>query len=305
MNRDLKVIYGVWIFVIASSILLLPLISSALTDNIISYYKFDEQDTTGSGTIYDALFINNGTNTGADNTTGKINTAYYYDGDDYIDITGVSSDNTWTFSVWVNQTAVSGVGGKVFDFQTGRITFQYYSNTWSVYSGADCSIDANQYLNEWHFWAVTQDGTDVRVYKDGVNVKNCTLGGASFGGTGVIGQRYSKNTDEFIGVIDDLGFWDDIKSPAQISELYAEGAGNQYPFAPADTCTCAGAGNNWEIDMSDYCNITDACDLTTGTLSFTGTGITRLNSTIKTTNLGDPGSSGVLYIQDSCLIEVS
>jgi len=62
----------------------------------------------------------------------------------------------------------------------------------------------------------------------------------------------------------------------------------------ADTCTCPGAGNDWEIDMSDYCNITEACDLTTGTLSFTGTGITRINSTIKTTNLGDPGANGIL-----------
>ena len=71
---------------------------------------------------------------------------------------------------------------------------------------------------------------------------------------------------------------------------------------PTDTCTCAGAGNDWEINHSDYCNITDACDLTTGTLSFTGAGITRLNSTIKTTNLGDPGASGILKILSDCLI---
>ena len=73
---------------------------------------------------------------------------------------------------------------------------------------------------------------------------------------------------------------------------------------PVDTCTCAGAGNNWEIDMSDYCNITDACDLTTGTLSFTGAGRTFCNASIDTTNLGDPGASGVLEIQASCLITI-
>ena len=75
-----------------------------------------------------------------------------------------------------------------------------------------------------------------------------------------------------------------------------------YESVITDTCTCAGAGNDWEIDHSDYCNITDACDLTTGTLSFTGTGITRLNSTIKTTNLGDPGATGILKILSNCLI---
>ena len=72
-----------------------------------------------------------------------------------------------------------------------------------------------------------------------------------------------------------------------------------------DTCTCPGAGNDWEIDMSDYCNITTACDLTTGTLNFTGSGYTNCNASVDTTNLGDPGSSGILYIQDSCVITVN
>lgn len=73
----------------------------------------------------------------------------------------------------------------------------------------------------------------------------------------------------------------------------------------ADSCTCAGAGSNWEIDMSDYCNITDACDLTTGTLSFINAGITRCDARIDTTNLGDPGATGLLSILDDCRIWVS
>ncbi len=77
------------------------------------------------------------------------------------------------------------------------------------------------------------------------------------------------------------------------------------PIAPVDTCTCPGAGNNWEIDMSDFCEITEACDLTTGTLSFTGAGWAKCDAGIKTTNLGDPGATGVLYILDDCRIQVS
>ncbi len=76
-----------------------------------------------------------------------------------------------------------------------------------------------------------------------------------------------------------------------------------YSEAP-DTCTCPGLNEDWEIDMSDYCNITTDCDLGTGYLDFTGTGATRCNATINTTNLGDPGSSGVLYMQDNCMINV-
>ena len=82
----------------------------------------------------------------------------------------------------------------------------------------------------------------------------------------------------------------------RITVYYTEGA--------ADTCTCTGLNNNWEIDMSDYCNITDACDLGTGTLSFTGEGITRCDAQIDTTNLGDPGAGGSLYILDDCWINI-
>ncbi len=71
-----------------------------------------------------------------------------------------------------------------------------------------------------------------------------------------------------------------------------------------DTCSCPSLNENWEIDMSDYCNITTNCDLGTGTLNFTGIGETRCNATINTVDLGDTGSSGILYIQDNCLINI-
>ena len=48
--------------------------------NPVSYYYLDEQDTTGTGTIYDAIGVNNGINNGSTNTTGKIGTAYSFDG---------------------------------------------------------------------------------------------------------------------------------------------------------------------------------------------------------------------------------
>ena len=76
-----------------------------------------------------------------------------------------------------------------------------------------------------------------------------------------------------------------------------------YSIAP-DTCTCPGLDTDWEIDMSDYCNITENCELGIGYLNFTGTGETRCNATINTTSMGDPGANGILYIQDSCLIYI-
>ena len=53
-----------------------------------------------------------------------------------------------------------------------------------------------------------------------------------------------------------------------------------------DTCDCAGLNNNWEVDMSDYCFITDNCDLGTGTLSFINTGNFTVQAIIDTTSVG-------------------
>ena len=71
-----------------------------------------------------------------------------------------------------------------------------------------------------------------------------------------------------------------------------------------DTCDCAGLNNDWEIDHSDSCDITEGCDLGTGTLSFTGTGTTQCSAHVNTTNLGDPGDGGTLQINNACVINV-
>ena len=72
-----------------------------------------------------------------------------------------------------------------------------------------------------------------------------------------------------------------------------------------DTCTCAGLNQDWEINHVDACTISEACDLGIGTLSFIGSGTTQCDAQIKTTNLGDPGSGGILEILDNCAIYVS
>ena len=69
----------------------------------------------------------------------------------------------------------------------------------------------------------------------------------------------------------------------------------------SDTCTCAGAGSNWEIDHSDSCTISDDCDLTTGNLSFINSGTTTCNANINATEVQGL-ATGTLEIGGSCLI---
>ena len=133
--------------------------------------------------------------------------------------------------------------------------------------------------------------TGTRIYGDGIYIG----GNAWFNSTG--GYYYDcvdSNTDGFcdasFDVVGDASFYDNLP----LSDEYV----------PADTCTCAGLDTDWEIDMSDYCNITSDCNLGTGYLNFTGSGETRCNATINTTSMGDPGANGILYIQDSCIIYI-
>jgi len=109
-------------------------------------------------------------------------------------------------------------------------------------------------------------------------------------------SAYTPPEPHHVNLVFDTGYTP--PDPHHVNLIFAD-------VTPTDTCTCPGLNQDWEIDMSDYCEITSNCDLGTGTLNFTGAGETRCNATINTVNLGDPGSSGILYIQDNCLINVN
>ncbi len=72
----------------------------------------------------------------------------------------------------------------------------------------------------------------------------------------------------------------------------------------ANTCTCAGLNNNWEINMADYCVISTTCNLGTGNITFTGTGNATFNSAISFKNLEYPTSGQTLFIGSNAVIRV-
>jgi len=78
----------------------------------------------------------------------------------------------------------------------------------------------------------------------------------------------------------------------------------EIPSPPADTCTCPGINQNHIVNLTHYCNLT-SCNLGTGKLSFIDIGFANCNGTINTTDLGDPGNGGTLYIQSDCEIIIN
>ena len=125
----------------------------------------------------------------------------------------------------------------------------------------------------------------------------------------IIGNRadYSK---PFNAQIDEIGFWKRKLTLSEIQDLY-NGSATDGPIQPPvaggeeDPCDCAGLNEDWELDFGDYCNITDDCDLGTGTLKFTGdTGYIKVNATIITTGMDEIDDKGILYIQNEGLIYI-
>jgi len=81
-----------------------------------------------------------------------------------------------------------------------------------------------------------------------------------------------------------------------INITYSEGA--------SDTCTCPGDGENWEIDLSDYCVISEACNIGNGNITFTGEGNATFSTTITACLMDRPPANQILYLDSDVILNL-
>ena len=220
-------------------------------EDLIAYYELDET----TGVVVDELGTNNGTNNGATRgVAGIIIDAFDFDGNnDYVDVTGISSDNTWSVSVWVNADNLDATS-KIFDCSTGRTAFEYQTaqGGWLYYDTTYRAVGITEkFLDTWQHWVITQDGTDLEIYQNGSSIYSTTSAGKSLGGTCVLGGRYT-GADYFDGTLDEIGIWDKQLSEAEIIELYNSGMGQR----PIDTFTLENVGTLPLHELTFYANDT-------------------------------------------------
>ncbi len=293
-------------------LLCIGFVSAALTDGLISYYECDEISGTSLTDLH-------GSNDGTANhekvftseEPGIINTGvdFTQSTDDWVDVDGLtSSAKSYSIQIWADVQTTPDFS--FFDTQTGRLFFGYgVSNQliqfWDGGDFQDFEIDLSVGMTQY---VITIDDVskDVLLYVDGSQVGNTLvyIGNLDIGGNIGIGQIYTGSGFPADGVFDEIGIWGKVLTPTEISLLYAGGSGLAYPFV-SDTCSCPGLNQNWEISMSDYCDIIAACDLGTGTLSFINAGWVGCSAAIDTTNMGDPGTGGIMYINNSCVITIN
>ena len=228
----------------------------AIIDNLISYWKLDES----SGDAIDIHSSNDGTIYGAtQNVAGKINTAYSFDGNDYVDCgndVSLQPTSEITISCWIKPASQQevcwvdlgpgnyGVGCSANDpvsSSTWSWQIRYGSTPPGCYLGfqlntnagsAWAQLDQNLTVGTWYHIVATFDGTYSKIYLNGV-LKDTHNFGATTIVTDVankilIGQEGWANY--FNGVIDEVGIWSKALSLTKVVKLYNQGDGLAYPF---------------------------------------------------------------------------
>lgn len=203
-------------------------------DGLISYYKLDE---TSIGGVVDSFGSTNLVNTGITiNQIGKIGQSYQATAaSQYLNSTSFTSiTSNISFNLWVYRTT-TGVGTYPSLISTGSygtnsgmgvfinpagdigwIINQDY-NHWSSLS--------NISLNTWTMVTVTYDGSNVKIYLNGV-LKRTDAKTGSIGSTNLL-RLFSRqeNDGTFIGKIDEPAIYNTALTQAQIDILYNSGTG--------------------------------------------------------------------------------
>lgn len=213
--------------------------SADIDSNLEAWWKMDE----GAGTtVADSSGNNNTANfDGAPTwTSGKKNSALSFDGsdDNLTTTTNYNNPNPFTISVWFKST---GAWRKMVGFevaQSGTWAFAYDRMIYldgdnlvrfMIFDGGEkyATSPATYADGEWHLAVGTSDGSNIKLYMDGVLVATTAAGNAqNFGGYWRIAS-YKCNIARcgdgyFAGEIDEVRIYSRALTATDVSELYVE-----------------------------------------------------------------------------------
>src|ERR1039457_1855280 len=226
--------------------------SSTLASGLISYWTLDEN----SG---NAIDIGGGGNNGTparvtQNVTGKINTAYAFNGiNSYIDVgnkANLSLTTSGSISAWIYPTDVTHMGMIVSKGNPGSdlngftFGFNYVLLYWELANsttakGSGYPIAGHIVNNTWYLVTLTWAGSNVNLYLNGTAV-TAPVAQTVTPVSSVYPFRIGARGDYlgsglFQGTIDEVGAWSRALTPAEVASLYNTGAGSPYPFYPGGT----------------------------------------------------------------------
>ncbi|MHC4546533.1 MAG: LamG domain-containing protein, partial [Planctomycetota bacterium] len=226
-EKDLRALAGDW------------LVKAPGDANLVGWWKLD--DAFGATAQDSSIYGNHGTLINMDPVgdwiTGQIGGALHFDGtNDYVDCGDTASlqitGNAISLAAWVKyETAEAAEGGIVM-----KTTDDWWADGYGlyVYSGAikfyvyDWTVAAYKSFtadNQWHHVAGTYDGSNVRIWVDGVEGTpySFTYGMNSAANSLQIG-RGASNAYNFAGALDDVRLYNAVLTEADILGLLGLGA---------------------------------------------------------------------------------
>ena len=254
--------------------------TSTLWNNLLAYY-------TGDNTPDDSLGNYNGTLVnGTTYGTGKINQGFSFDGvNDYVDLgNNLDFDGTTPFSIstWVKfdvlgnieflinkrDTTLSIRGYSLQKRNTNEIEFQLVNHAQGGQYRIAVYTSTQVTNNTFYHCVVTYDGSGnsngVKIYLDGVSdtlvTRTNTLANKTISNSGNLwfGNLAYQNLP-LNGLLDEVGIWDRVLTPSEVTELYNSGSGKQYTPPVVSTPSIITDGLVLNLDAGN-------------TLSYPGTG---------------------------------
>jgi len=222
--------------------------TAELNVDLFEYFKFDEQDTTGLGNIIGELGRANGTNHGADNSSGVINTAYDYvrTNTDYILInesvqSAFTDDFTVSLGIKVDDNATDeNYLDTRYDADTkGILIWRYQTHINVIFrlpSGNKQLTTTTAIIDdgEWHQIVVRRKGINLDVWYDGSFVLAVAGSNDDISHTNpmYIGSKIGAETSTD-GKIDEIGVWNRSLSDEEIVQIWNGGNFISYIFVDA------------------------------------------------------------------------
>jgi len=217
--------------------------SAELEVGLVAYYKLDEASDT---TFIDAHGNNDMSNDGADNVTGKINSAYDFElsnGDSAWTkegITYLDDVNSVSVSVWVK---FETCGDAIVNADNINDTQDYFALR---DPGTNCAI--NWYVPAWDnvqtdvlgtgvWWHIvgTHDGdaNNLTVYVN-KEIQDTKIFAETLGSNppNVSLSTFRGDLGKFDGVIDEVGIWNRSLTAAEVTQLWNDGDGLPYGIIP-------------------------------------------------------------------------
>ncbi|HEX4120514.1 MAG TPA: LamG domain-containing protein [Verrucomicrobiae bacterium] len=159
---------------------------------------------------------------------------------------GGASGGPFSFEMWVQPQANPGSGEWSIPFEVAQ-----YPNGWNIYvSGAASGSPSYFYLDmrppvfsgvpavpitffQWYHLVATFDGTNANFYIDGTNYGPYNASGfaPATGSDGHIGSGQGAGWEPFVGGVDEVAFYTNVLTPAQVLTHYQVGT-NSFSAPP-------------------------------------------------------------------------